>query len=307
MNLIRGLHNLKKQQGSVVTIGNFDGIHMGHKKIILHLIEKSKAMGMPSVLISFVPTPQSFFGHPQASLSSFKEKHRLLSEMGVDTHLVVHFNQAFSQLEAQAFVQTILLDKLGMRHCLIGDDFRFGKGKKGNFGLLQSLSKAHNFTLEKTPSILFNGNRISSSEIRTRIEQDELCLASQMLGREFSITGTIIHGSKNGRAIGFPTINIPIKREISPVHGIFAVIVELNDATYQGVCSVGNRPVVNGSKTLLEVFLFDFNREVYGLEAKTVFKHKIRNERNFDGFEALERQIKIDVECAKNYFKSLSN
>lgn len=302
MNLICGLHNLEKQQGSVVTIGNFDGIHIGHKKIILRLIEKSKTMHVPSVLISFMPTPQSFFGHPQASLSSFKEKHCLLSEIGLDIHLIIRFNQAFSQLEAQTFVQTILLERLGMKHCLIGDDFRFGKGRKGNFQLLQNLSKTRGFTLEKTPSILLNGNRISSSKIRTHLEQGELHLISQMLGREFSITGTIIHGLKNGRAIGFPTINIPIKRKISPVHGIFAVTVELDGAIYQGVCNVGNRPVVDGSKTLLEVFLFNFNREVYGLKAKTVFKYKVRNEENFDDFEALKQQIKLDVEYVKSYF-----
>lgn len=304
MHLIRGLRNLEKHRGSVVTIGNFDGVHTGHKKIVLRLIEKSKELGVPSVLISFMPTPQSFFAHPQAALSSFREKHCLLSEMGLDTHLVIRFNQAFSQLEAPAFVQTVLLDKLGMKYCLIGDDFRFGKGRKGNFGLLQDLSKTHNFTLEKTPSILFNDKRISSSEIRTHLEQGELLSSSQMLGREFSITGTVIHGLKNGRTIGFPTINIPIKRKISPVHGIFAVTVELGDAAYQGVCSVGNRPVIGGSKILLEVFLFDFNAQVYGLEAKTIFKHKIRNERNFADLGALAQQIKADVECAKGYFKS---
>ncbi len=306
MELIRGLKNLKKISSSVVTIGNFDGVHVGHQQIISRLVEKSKIMGLPCVLISFSPTPQGFFGQQQATLSSFKEKHCLLSNLGVDTHLIIYFNQAFSQLTAQNFVQEVLLDKLGMKHCLIGDDFCFGKGRQGNFKLLQRLSKDNNFTVEKTPSILCDNQRISSSTIRTSLEGGKMRLAAQMLGREFSIIGKIVHGLKNGRSIGFPTINIPIKRKISPVHGIFAVVVELNGITYQGVCSIGNRPVIGGAKTLLEVFLFDFNKDVYGFEAKTTFKHKIRNESHFDDFDTLKKQIKQDVEDAKRYFQQAS-
>ncbi|RUA04871.1 MAG: bifunctional riboflavin kinase/FAD synthetase [Gammaproteobacteria bacterium] len=302
MNLIRGLHNLKKQQSSVVTIGNFDGVHIGHQKIIARLTEKAKEMGVPSVLISFMPTPQSFFGREQASLSSFKEKHRLLSGLNLDIHLIIHFNKDFSQLEARDFVQNILLNKLRMKHCLIGDDFRFGKDRTGNFELLKNLSMDNGFTVEKTPSILYNNHRVSSSEIRLLLEQGKMRSASQALGREFSIAGKVIHGLKNGRSIGFPTINIPIKRKISPVHGIFAVTVEIEGKTHQGVCSIGNRPIIGGAKTLLEVFLFDFNLDVYGLKVKTTFKHKIRNEENFDDFKALKQQIAADVEMAKNYF-----
>uniref|UniRef100_UPI0034DEC96B bifunctional riboflavin kinase/FAD synthetase n=1 Tax=Candidatus Thiodubiliella endoseptemdiera TaxID=2738886 RepID=UPI0034DEC96B len=306
MNLIRGLHNLKPQQGTVVTIGNFDGVHTGHQKIITRLIEKSKALGIPSVLISFLPTPQSFFNHPQASLNSFKEKHHLLSKLGLDIHLIIHFNQAFSQLEAVDFVQKILLDKLAMKHCLIGDDFRFGKDRVGDFELLQRLSKTNNFSVENTPSVLCDNHRVSSSNIRTYLNQGKLHLATQMLGREFSITGKIIHGLKNGRKIGFPTINLPIKRKISPIHGIFAVTVEIEGKTHQGVCNIGNRPIIGGKKTLLEVFLFDFNRTIYGLQAKTTFKHKIRDEANFDDFETLKQQIKHDVNATKNYFTNQS-
>ncbi|RUA04928.1 MAG: riboflavin biosynthesis protein RibF, partial [Gammaproteobacteria bacterium] len=206
------------------------------------------------------------------------------------------------QLEARDFVQNILLNKLRMKHCLIGDDFRFGKDRAGNFELLKNLSMDNGFTVERTPSILHNNHRVSSSEIRLLLEQGKMRSASQILGREFSITGKIVHGLKNGRAIDFPTINIPIKRKISPVHGIFAVTIELDGATYQGVCSVGNRPVIGGKKTLLEVFLFDFNKQVYGLKVKIIFKHKIRDERNFDNFMALKKQIEIDTQDAKRFF-----
>jgi len=303
MQLIRGLHNLKNHAGSVVTIGNFDGVHVGHEKIILRLVESAKALGLPSVLISFSPTPQCFFGREQATLSNFKEKHQLLDRLGVDKHLLIYFNQTFSELKAKDFIQQVLLDKLNMKHCLIGDDFRFGKKRQGDLGLLQSLSKTKGFSVENTQSVLCNDCRASSSEIRTLLAHGDLAAVTQMLGREFSISGKIIHGQQKGRTIGFPTINIPIKRKISPVLGVFATTVEVQGSVFQGVCNIGNRPTINGEEILLEVFLFDFDRDVYGFEAKVVFKHKIRDEEKFDSFKALKQQIELDTQQAKDFFK----
>lgn len=303
MQLIRGLHNLKKHSGSVVTIGNFDGVHVGHEKIILSLVESAKALGLPSVLVSFSPTPQCFFGHEQATLSNFKEKHRLLTRLGVDKHLLIYFNQAFSELEAEDFIQKILLNKLNMKRCLIGDDFRFGKNRQGDLRLLQSLSEVGGFSVENTQSVLCNDYRVSSSEIRALLTHGKLNTATQMLGREFSISGKIIHGHQKGRTIGFPTINIPIKRKISPVLGVFAATVEIQGMVFQGVCNIGKRPTINGKKILLEVFLFNFDRDVYGFEAKVVFKYKIRDEERFDSFEALKQKISLDAQQAKAYFK----
>jgi riboflavin kinase/FMN adenylyltransferase len=304
MQLIRGLHNLKNHAGSVVTIGNFDGVHVGHEKIVLRLVESAKALGLPSVLISFSPTPQCFFGREQATLSNFKEKHQLLSRLGVDEHLLIYFNQDFSKLEAKDFIQQVLLDKLNMKHCLIGDDFRFGKKRQGDLALLQSLSKTKGFSVENTQSVLCNDCRASSSEIRTLLAHGDLGAVTQMLGREFSISGKIIHGQQKGRTIGFPTINIPIKRKISPVLGVFATTVEIQGSVFQGVCNIGNRPTINGKEILLEVFLFDFDRDVYGIEVKVVFKHKIRDEEKFDSFEALKQQIELDTQQAKAFFKA---
>ncbi len=303
MQFIRGLHNLKNHAGSVVTIGNFDGVHVGHEKIILRLVESAKALGLPSVLISFSPTPQCFFGREQATLSNFKEKHQLLDRLGVDKHLLIYFNQTFSELKAKDFIQQVLLDKLNMKHCLIGDDFRFGKKRQGDLGLLQSLSKTKGFSVENTQSVLCNDCRASSSEIRTLLAHGDLAAVTQILGREFSISGKIIHGQQKGRTIGFPTINIPIKRKISPVLGVFATTVEVQGSVFQGVCNIGNRPTINGEEILLEVFLFDFDRDVYGFEAKVVFKHKIRDEEKFDSFKALKQQIELDTQQAKAFFK----
>ncbi|HAO53277.1 MAG TPA: riboflavin biosynthesis protein RibF, partial [Gammaproteobacteria bacterium] len=253
--------------------------------------------------ISFSPTPQCFFGREQATLSNFKEKHQLLDRLGVDKHLLIYFNQTFSELKAKDFIQQVLLDKLNMKHCLIGDDFRFGKKRQGDLGLLQSLSKTKGFSVENTQSVLCNDCRASSSEIRTLLAHGDLAAVTQMLGREFSISGKIIHGQQKGRTIGFPTINIPIKRKISPVLGVFATTVEVQGSVFQGVCNIGNRPTINGEEILLEVFLFDFDRDVYGFEAKVVFKHKIRDEEKFDSFKALKQQIELDTQQAKAFFK----
>lgn len=299
MKLIRGLQNLKPHLGSVVTIGNFDGVHIGHQKIIKKLVEKAHAMNLPSVLISFSPTPQCFFGHAQATLSSFKQKHALLASLGLDEHLLINFSTPFSQLTANAFIQQILLDKLNVKHCLIGDDFRFGANRTGNFSLLQTFD----FEVEKTPAVLYNFDRVSSSKIRQTLKEGDFDLTSQLLGQKFSISGKIIHGQKQGRTIGFPTINIPIKRKISPLLGVFAVNVELNNKIYNGVCNLGKHPTIGGETILLEVFLFDFNRQVYGRNAKVIFKYKIRNEQKFDSFSALKQQIKSDVKDAKLLFK----
>lgn len=307
MNIIRGLHNLKQHSGSVVTIGNFDGVHIGHQQIISRLVAKAKTLQLPSILISFTPTPQSFFGREQSVLTNFKQKHHQLKKLGLDVHLIITFNQKFSQLSADSFIQEVLLAKLGVKFCLIGDDFRFGSGRTGDFKLLQSFAQQHDFQVENTQSVLCGSQRASSSKIRDFLAQGELQLAAQMLGREFCISGKIIHGKQLGRTIDFPTINIPIKRNISPVLGVFAVQIHLLGKTFNGVANIGKRPTVNGENILLEVFLFDFNQMVYGEFANVVFKQQIRQEQKFDSFDQLKAQIKLDVKTAKDFFKSALN
>ena len=303
MNIIRGLHNLTNLSGSVVTIGNFDGVHIGHQQIISRLVAQAKTLNLPSVLISFSPTPQSFFGREQARLTSFKQKHQQLEKLGLDIHLIITFNQQFSKLSADDFIQKILLEKLGMRFCLIGDDFRFGSKRTGDFKLLQSFAQRHAFKVENTPSVLCHSQRVSSTQIRTFLAQGDLSQAAQMLGRDFAICGKIVHGKQLGRTIDFPTINIPIKRNLSPVLGVFAVQVQLLGKSFNGVCNIGKRPTVNGENTLLEVFLFGFKQTVYGEIANVIFKQQIREEQKFDSFEQLKERIKLDVEIAKDYFQ----
>jgi len=264
MQLIRGLHNLKKQSGCVLTIGNFDGVHTGHQKIIKRLVKRAHELKLPSLVISFSVTPESYFGRPKSRLSSFRDKHLFLKSMGVEKHLLIRFNDSFSQTSATSFVENILVEKLKVRHCFIGDDFRFGKDRLGNYELLEKLSKPNNFIAEKIGRVSFENQRVSSSAVRHCLASGNFSMAKQLLGRPFAISGRVFHGDKKGRTIGFPTINVSISRRLSPVLGVFNVLIKINKEAYHGVCNVGKRPTVGGEKTLLEVFIFDFNREIYG-------------------------------------------
>ncbi len=302
MEIIRGLHNLSRLEGCVVTIGNFDGVHLGHQKIILRALEKSKLLKVPLLVISFHPTPQAFFNRPKPSISSFREKHLMLEKIGVNKHLIINFNRRFSEITAEDFVEKILVTKLNIKYLLIGDDFRFGKDRMGDLKMLERFSKKYFFGVENTHSILYSQKRISSSKIRSLLDKGGLSEAANLLGREFSIEGRIAHGNKKGRTINFPTINIPIRRRLSPILGVFAVIVEIEKQRYYGVCNLGKRPTIGGERTLLEVYIFDFAKDVYGKNAKVTFKHKVRDEEKFDSFAELKKQIEIDTKKVKDFF-----
>jgi len=303
MELIRGLHNLKKQPGCVLTIGNFDGVHLGHQELLIKLVSKSKKMGLPSLVISFSVTPETFFGRPKARLSSFRDKHLFLKSLGVDKHLLVRFNKSFSEISAASFINQILVQKIGIKHCFIGDDFRFGKDRLGDFSMLKNASHENNFTIEKINSVLLDGRRVSSSGVRDLLSEGDFISAEKFLGRPFSISGKVAHGEKLGRTIGFPTANISIHRKLSPVLGVYSVLIQLKSKTYNGVCNVGKRPTLGGNKTLLEVFIFDFNKEIYGEYVTIIFKQKCREEEKFESFEALQKQIKKDVEKSRLFFQ----
>jgi len=302
MELIRGLHNLKKLPGCVLTVGNFDGVHIGHQEILKSLVKKAKKQGVCSLVISFSVTPQTFFGRPQARISSFKEKHLLLQSLGVDKHLLIRFNKAFSEISATDFINKILIEKINMRHCFVGDDFRFGSRREGDYSMLKKASINNDFTVQKIGDISINGRRVSSTEIRKTLTDGDFEAAEAFLGRPFSISGRVANGDQLGRTIGFPTANISIKRKLSPVLGVYSVLIEHNSKMYAGVCNVGKRPTLGGTKTLLEVFIFDFNQEIYGDPVKVVFKQKCRDEIKFSSIEELKKQIQKDVEKSRLFF-----
>jgi riboflavin kinase / FMN adenylyltransferase len=303
MELIRGLHNLKNQTGCALTIGNFDGVHVGHQEIIKKLVSTAKNLNVPSLVVSFSVTPESFFGRPKARLSSFRDKHLYLKSLGVDKHLLIRFNGAFSQISAHSFIDDVLVKKIKIKYCYVGDDFRFGKDRLGDCDMLQERSIGHGFNVERVASVSIDNKRVSSSAIRKLLSLGDFQTAEKFLGRPFSISGRVAHGDKQGRTIGFPTANISIRRNLSPVLGVFSVLIKINNINYKGVCNVGKRPTLGGLKVLLEVFIFDFNQEIYGGCVTVFFKQKCREEIKFNSLEELKNQIKEDVKDSKQYFK----
>ncbi|MDC1015878.1 bifunctional riboflavin kinase/FAD synthetase [Candidatus Thioglobus sp.] len=307
MELIRGLHNLKNLSGCVLTIGNFDGVHVGHQEILKKLVKKAKGLGLPSLVISFSVTPETFFGRPKARINNFRDKHLLLDSLGIDKHLLIRFNKSFSELSANDFVKKVLVEKTGVRCCFVGDDFRFGRGREGNFSILKKMSLEHNFALEKINSVSIGSLRVSSSEIRKMLTKGDFKNAETFLGRPFSISGKVAHGDQIGRTIGFPTTNIGIKRKLSPVLGVYSVNILHNSNIYAGVCNVGRRPTLGGTKTLLEVFIFDFDKEIYSEYVRVIFRQKCRDEIKFGSFDELKEQIQKDVDKSRLFFQTIKD
>ncbi len=306
MEIIRGLHNLRpRHRGCVATIGNFDGVHKGHQFIIEKLLQNAQKYQLPAVVISFDPQPQEFFsGKNFVRLTRFRDKAEIFQQLGLQRILVIYFNQQFSKLSADAFVDEILVAKLGIRYLLVGDDFCYGRKRQGNFQHLHQKAQQHQFELESIPTISAAGERISSSRIRKLLEQGEVELAKELLGRAYYISGHVQHGAQKGRTIGFPTANIPLHRNTPALRGVYIVQMWKKDTqkVYNGVANIGFRPTVDGTRVLLEVHLFDFEQDIYGQLVYVQFLKRIRDEKKFASFEQLKKQITDDVAVAKNFF-----
>lgn len=305
MQLIRGLHNLRQQhQKCVLTIGKFDGVHLGHRAVIVNLVEKAKELGLASTVMIFEPQPEEIFAplYAPARLSRFRDKYEQFKALGIDRLVCVRFNPAFSELSPESFIQDLLVTKLGVKFLVVGDDFRFGFQRRGSFEMLQEAGSRLGFNVVSTQSFKLANCRISSTEIRHALANSDFELAKEMLGRDFTIAGRVNHGDKKGRTIGFPTANVLLKRCKSPVSGVFAVEVIIGEKRYKGVANIGNRPTVNGTRSQLEVHLFDFKKDLYGTFIEVAIKRKLRDEQKFDTFEELHQQIKRDAEAARNIF-----
>jgi riboflavin kinase/FMN adenylyltransferase len=312
MRIIRGLHHLESfQNGCVLTIGNFDGLHLGHRAIIEKLAERGDALGLPVVVMIFEPQPLEYFlkDNTPPRLTRLREKVIQFTQLPVDDLLVVHFNERFANLDAAQFVEDILVKKLNVKHLVVGDDFHFGKARCGNFAMLEDKGRLYGFSVEDTGSYLSQGLRVSSTLIRDVLGEGKLTQAEQLLGRSYSVCGRVAHGEKRGRTIGFPTANIKMFRKISPIHGVFAVTVTgIDDLELAGIANVGTRPTIDGSaEVILETYLFGFDRDIYGRYIEVHFKQKIRDELRFQSLEQLQAQIEIDVaETKKIFAKSMS-
>lgn len=305
---ISGLQGIEsRHHGCVATIGSFDGVHLGHQAILSRLCERSKATGLPSLVMVFEPQPYEFFSKEKAParLTRLREKVTALFACGIDRVLCLKFDEHLRNLSAQAFVQRVLVNQLGVHHLEIGDDFRFGCDRAGDFAMLQQAGKQLNFTVCDTRTLLIDGDRVSSTRVRQLLETDQFEYAARLLGQPFNVTGRVIYGQQLGRTIGVPTANIGLGRYRSPVQGVYAVYTQLNgeSAVMHGVANVGVKPTLAGaSKPLLEVHLFNFSRDIYGQCLKVTFCQKLRSEQKFDSLAALKMQIQQDIHAAKLFF-----
>lgn len=291
-----------------VTIGNFDGLHRGHQAMLARLKEEGTMRGLPSCVLTFEPHPREFFTPAQAParLSSLREKSEFIEAAGIDRLHVCRFNQRFASLSPDEFIQQVLIDTLGARWLLVGDDFRFGARRAGDFALLQDAGARLGFEVESLPTVNVENKRASSTAVREALAAGDMQHARNLLGRPYSITGHVMHGNKLGRQIGFPTANIQLQHNRPPLSGIFAVeICGLNGEPLQGVASLGTRPTVheNGNPTL-EVFIFDFRDDLYGRRLRVDFLKKLRDEEKYPDLDALIAQINRDVDNAREFFAS---
>lgn len=306
MELIRGIHNLRPRHlGSVVTIGNFDGVHRGHQVILGGLKEAGQRLGLPDTVMIFEPQPLEFFQGEQAParLMNWRDKIDALAATGVERVLCVRFDEKFRGLTARQFVEKLLVQGLGCRHLVIGDDFRFGCDRGGDFAMLQAAGAEFGFAVRNTTTVEVAGERVSSTRIRAAIKAGDFALAETLLGRSYSVSGHVVHGDKIGRGLGVPTANIPPRRLHSPLSGIYTVTVEgVAAEKVYGVSSVGRRPTVNGKDERIETYLLDFNADIYGRRIRVTFHHKLREELKFDSLDSLKAAMEKDIADARSYF-----
>lgn len=303
MELIRGEHNLRpRHRGCVATIGNFDGVHRGHQAVIGQLLEEAGRRGLPSTLITFEPLPHEFFMGVKAParLTALRERLQQFARLGVDRVAILRFDATLAGLDAGRFVQRTLVDGLGVSAVIVGDDFRFGKDRAGDFGSLAQAGARLGFDVLRQNTFALGDERVSSTRIREALATGDLDRVRQLLGRSYAISGRVRHGDKRGRTIGFPTANLALPKGTPAISGVFAIEASSAEGLRtRGVANVGTRPTVDGRIPLLEVHLFDFTGDIYGHHLCVELKRKIRDERRFESLEALKRQIRHDADLAE--------
>ncbi|MBS7663948.1 bifunctional riboflavin kinase/FAD synthetase [Pseudomonas lalucatii] len=307
MQLVRGLHNLRPQhRDCVATIGNFDGVHRGHQAILARLRERAAELGVPSCVVIFEPQPREFFAPltAPARLTRLRDKLALLAEEGVDRVLCLAFNPRLRELSAADFVREVLVEGLAVRHLEVGDDFRFGCDRAGDFAFLARAGAQHGFTVEAAATVEVDGGRVSSTRVREALAGGDFALAEQLLGRPFQIAGRVLHGQKLGRQLAAPTANIQLKRRRVPLTGVYLVSTRVDGQAWPGVANIGVRPTVAGDGSAhLEVHLLDFAGDLYGRRLTVAFHHKLRDEQRFASLEALKTAIAADIAAARAHWQ----
>lgn len=318
MELIRGLHNIHpRHKGCAATIGNFDGVHLGHQKVIDAVRENAQRSNLPACVISFEPLPVEYFATTDAPtrLTHLREKYRALQQQNIQQLLILPFDQKMAKTSAGDFIQQVLINGLNVRHLLVGDDFKFGHNREGDFEMLELASNRHGFSLQQSDTHRFSGERISSTRIRQLLESGDLETAATLLGRHYALQGRVEYGAQLGRTIGFPTANIGLKKRNRPLRGVFAVQVTENPGLEEslvdpalpkqmGIANLGNKPTVNGTQVTLEVHLLDYTADLYGKRLRVEFLHKIRDEKKFSSIDDLKTAIANDEKSAREWFSA---
>lgn len=303
MELVRGRHNLRsRHRGCALTIGNFDGTHLGHQAVIAQLRERAAELGVPACVVTFEPHPREFFDPERAParLSRLRDKVDALAALGVDRVLVLRFDAALAALEPQAFIDELLIDQLGVRHVVVGDDFRFGRGRRGDRDLLAHAGRETGFGVEAAATCVLDGERVSSTRVRDALAAGDLDRAARLLGGPYTIRGRVIHGEKLGRDLGYPTANIALDRYRLPLTGVLAVVAwDASGRRLPGVANLGWRPTVGGTRPLLEVHVFDFDRDLYGSHLRVELHARLRAEERFDSVAAMTKRMHEDARQAR--------
>ena len=306
VTFIRGLHNLQSyNQRSVVTIGSFDGVHLGHQAILQQVKATAAMLGLPSVVMTFEPQPQEYFSGEKAParLMRLREKIDALLEFGIDRVVCLQFNRVLRNLTASEFIHQVLVEGLSIKHLIVGDDFRFGCDRSGDFKMLVEFGKSCDFDVQDTKTLEIDNERVSSTRVREFLQQADFGRASQLLGRPFSIKGRVVYGQQVGRKLGFPTANVQLNRYSAPLTGVYAVLVDIDGVRYQGAANVGVRPTVGDLvKPILEVHLLDFSGDLYGQRIEVEFMDKIRDETKFTTLDKLVETIRQDVKQIRAWF-----
>jgi riboflavin kinase/FMN adenylyltransferase len=310
MEIIHGTYSLKpRHRGCVLTVGNFDGVHHGHRLLLDHLFAKARELGVPSMLLTFEPQPREYFAGTKvpARLTRFREKITLLQQTELDRVLCLPFNERTRTTSAEWTIDVLLKELLGIKYIVVGDDFRFGRDQVGDYDMLKAAGDRHGFGVSHVGTLSFEHERISSSRIREVLGEGNFELAEKLLGHPYFIMGRVVYGRQLGRQLGAPTANIRLQRYRAALEGVYAVKVAVrgSDKDYRGIANIGIRPTVDGKEPLLEVHLFDFQGNLYGRLLTVEFVRKIRDEQTFDGLDSLQAQIHTDIEQVKALFATV--
>ncbi|GIK21612.1 MAG: riboflavin biosynthesis protein [Ignavibacteriota bacterium] len=312
MQIFYSIKDLKKNKNTVLTLGTFDGIHPGHLKIIDRLVSCSKEKGCRSVVITFYPHPRTILGNDNSvkMLTTQDEKIELLEKLGVENLLIINFTKEFASLSAEDFIYDYLINGIGLTEIVLGHDHHFGKGRRGNAELLQKIADKEGFIVTKAEAFMIDGEAVSSTKIRNAIAEGDIIRANRLLGRNYEFSGIVVGGDKRGRELGFPTANIKLssQEKLLPASGVYAVKVMVENERHTGLLSIGKRPTFyNQGELVSEVYIYDFNREIYGAKVTTELVERLRGEVKFNSAEELINQMNTDKENGNKIFNKLNN